>query len=124
MTLLEPTSDAQLRSDIREMGRILGDVIKTQWGEDFYELVEEVRTTARSLRETPDPARLEWLMTRLERASLWEIERLVRCFTLYFHLANTAEQHHRISAESIAPQHETETVVRRALEDGMTLEEL
>src|SRR5687768_415006 len=105
VTNLEPVSDARLRSDIREMGRILGDVIREQWGNEFFELVEEVRTTTRSLREQPDPGRLEALMARLEKASLWEIERLVRSFTIYFHIANTAEQHHRISPEFAMPQH-------------------
>jgi phosphoenolpyruvate carboxylase len=106
------------------MGRILGDVIREQWGDDFFELVEEVRTTTRSLREQPDPARLERLMARLEKASLWEIERLVRSFTIYFHIANTAEQHHRISPEFATPQHDTRAVLQRALAEGFSTEQL
>jgi phosphoenolpyruvate carboxylase len=124
VTNREQASDAPLRSDIREMGRILGDVIREQWGEEFFALVEEVRTTTRSLREQPDPARLERLMSRLEKASLWEIERLVRSFTIYFHIANTAEQHHRISPEFAVPQHDTRAVLKRALDEGVGADQL
>ncbi len=120
----EHTSDALLRSDIREMGRILGEVIREQWGDSFFDLVEEVRTTTRALRETPESERLEQLMSRLGGASLWEIVRLVRSFTIYFHLANTAEQHHRISPEFDAPQHDTEAVLRRAIGTGTTAAQL
>ena len=124
MTPLEQSSDALLRSDIREMGRILGDVIREQWGDDFFELVEEVRTTTRALRERPDPERLETLLATLDRASLWEIVRLVRSFTIYFHIANTAEQHHRISSEFAVPQHDMEAVIERAVEGGASIGDL
>ena len=100
-------NDTALRSDMREMGRILGDVIREQWGDQFFDPVEEVRTTTRALREEPNPERLEALVSRLDRASLWEIERLVRSFTIYFHIANTAEQHHRIIPEFATPQRDT-----------------
>src|SRR5262245_55174913 len=113
--MAEATSDALLRADIREMGTILGEVIRSQWGEDFFHFVEEVRITARSLRESPDEEQLEWLMRRLEQASLGDIEHLVRSFAMYFHLANTAEQHHRVNLESVMPVSDTWTVLGEAL---------
>jgi len=120
----ETASDARLRSDIREMGRILGDVIREQWGDDFFNLVEETRLTTRSLRTRFDAQRLERFMTRLESAPLEDIVRLVRSFTIYFHVANTAEQHHRINPEFASPHSDAETVLKRAIEMGVSVEEL
>jgi phosphoenolpyruvate carboxylase len=102
MAQAEPTSDDALRSDIREMGRILGDVIRSQWGEDFFELEEDVRNATRMLREHPSSEGLALLLNRLELASPEQIEHLVRSFTTYFHIANTAEQHHRIGPEFLS----------------------
>ena len=121
---MQPTVDDALRSDIREMGRVLGEVIREQWGEEFLQLEEEVRTTMRTLREQPDAERLRRLLSRLEHVSLSEIERLVRSFTTYFHIANTAEQHHRISRELVAQQHGAEEVLRNLAERGVSREEL
>src|SRR5688572_27932417 len=115
-------SDTRLRSDIRELGRILGDVIREQWGDVFFDLVEETRTTTRALRVNPDSARLERFMERLEEAPLFDIARLVRSFTLYFHIANTAEQHHRIAPEFSSSGSDTASVLERALESGVSLD--
>ena len=123
MTNQSESSD-KLRGDIREMGRILGDVIKDEWGEEFFDLVEEVRTTTRALRESPDPGRLQALIDDLDLRSLDQIQRLVRSFTIYFHLANTAEQHHRISPELSSTEHELASVLQRAVAAGYTGEDL
>ncbi|HLF78145.1 MAG TPA: phosphoenolpyruvate carboxylase [Dehalococcoidia bacterium] len=117
-------SDVLLRSDIREMGRILGEVIRDQWGEDFYDLVEDVRAATRALREKADPQLQDKLTSRLEEASLWQIVRLVRSFTIYFHIANTAEQHHRVGLDFAAGQHDTKAVLQRALDHGLSRDEL
>ena len=85
-----------LRSDIRLLGAVLGRVLRSQFGDDLYELEESVRTRARSLRERPDPALRDQLFEDLNRTQLWSAVRLVRAFTIYFHLANTAEQLHRV----------------------------
>lgn len=123
MTTID-ASDAGLRSDIRETGRILGEVIREQWGEEFFDLVEETRMTTRSLRTQPDTERFERFMRRLEEAPLDDIVRLVRSFTIYFHVANTAEQHHRIRPEFASPLSDTATVLHRALEHGVTVDEI
>ena len=119
-----PTSDSRLRSDIREMGRILGEVIKEQWGDDFFDLVEETRTTTRGLRVNPDSAVFDRFMQRLEEAPLDDIVRLVRSFTIYFHIANTAEQHHRISPEFSSAQQDIRIVLKKARDAGVSIDEL
>ena len=121
---MEPSENTSLRADIREMVRILGDVIKDEWGEDFFNLVEEVRTTTRALRESPDSQRLQALIDGLDLASLEQIQRLVRAFAIYFHLANTAEQHHRISREFYATDHDAFAVLQRASAAGLSPDDL
>ena len=89
-----------LRSDIRLLGAVLGRVLRSQFGDELYELEESVRTRTRSLRERPDPALRAQLFDELNRTQLWSAVRLVRAFTIYFHLANTAEQLHRVDTMS------------------------
>jgi phosphoenolpyruvate carboxylase len=124
MTYLDDRSTDALRSDIREMGRILGEVIQDQWGVEFFDLVEGVRTWTRTLRESPDPEGLQQLLDRLESESLTQIERLVRSFTIYFHIANTAEQHHRIARDFDTPDRGAEEVLRKAMAQGIPASEL
>jgi len=77
------------------VGAQLGDSIQRNVSVEFFELVEKVRILARSTREGDEAARAE-----LEEAvaGVTEIEAilLVRAFTIYFHLANVAEQVNRV----------------------------
>ena len=111
--------DAALRADIRGLGEVLGAVIREQWGEPFFQLEEEVRIATRALREQPDSAAQEQLYGKLADASLWEVLRLVRAFTIYFHIANTAEQHHRVGDSSQEFAHQIEQVLGRAEAAGV-----
>ena len=92
----EPT-DAALRADIRRLGHQLGNTLVRQHGEELLEAVERTRTLTRHLREPGSnrdvTAELHDLFddTDVSHAIL-----LVRAFTVYFHLANVAEQVHRI----------------------------
>ena len=96
MSLSVGKDDRALRADIRLLGDILGRVLRAQFGDELYELEESVRTRTRSLRNRPDPALQADLYAELDDTPLWSAIRLVRAFTIYFHLANTAEQLHRV----------------------------
>ena len=103
MKLATSKDDRALRADIRLLGDILGRVLRTQFGDELYELEESVRTRTRSLRERPDPALRDDLYAELDNTPLWSAIRLVRAFTIYFHLANTAEQLHRVDTMREGP---------------------
>ncbi|GIS99765.1 MAG: hypothetical protein CM1200mP26_14780 [Acidimicrobiales bacterium] len=120
----EPT-DAALRADIRRLGTQLGNTLVRQHGNDLLDTVERVRTLTRHLRgEGPDgpsaadPAFDEQVNTELhdlfDDADVADAILLVRAFTVYFHLANVAEQVHRIedlnSGSPNAGNHFDETV--------------
>ncbi|MDP6823342.1 MAG: phosphoenolpyruvate carboxylase [Dehalococcoidia bacterium] len=92
-----------LRADIRLLGDVLGHVLRSQFGDELYELEESVRARTRSLRETPDPQLQSDLFKELDGTPLYSAVRLVRAFTIYFHLANTAEQIHRVDTMSQGP---------------------
>ena len=52
--------DARLRNDIRLLGRILGDTVRDQEGDDVFDLVERIRQTSiRFHRDDDRPARRE-----------------------------------------------------------------
>ncbi|MFD7611085.1 phosphoenolpyruvate carboxylase [Streptomyces sp. NPDC059828] len=81
------TASAELRSDIRRLGDLLGETLVRQEGPDLLELVERVR----ALTRTDGEAAAELLGdTDLDTAA-----KLVRAFSTYFHLANVTEQVHR-----------------------------
>ena len=81
---------------------MLGETLRNLWGEELYEFVEYVRLSTRALRESPNRELREQLFKKLEESQLWHVIRTVRAFTSYFHLANVAEQHHRIEFKGVA----------------------
>ena len=86
--------DSALRRDIRRLGGQLGDTLVRQHGPELLERVEQVRGLARGLRRSDeDSTALAELLADVDVA---DAGLLARAFTVYFHLANTAEQVHRI----------------------------
>ena len=81
----EFNDDAELRSDVRRLGDLLGQSLVRQEGVELLELVEAVRSAVRE----GGGAEL------LANVSVEESVQLVRAFSTYFHLANVAEQVHR-----------------------------
>jgi len=86
-----------MRRDVRELGAILGQVIAESDGEDLLHDVEDLRRRAIAARDgaaqitaDDDIAALiaSWPLARAEAVA--------RAFTVYFHLANLAEEHQRI----------------------------
>lgn len=86
-----PVSDSQgpLRRDVRLLGALLGQVILEQEGQALYDAEEHVRQTSRA-------GDFEAVRDFVSGRPIDEQGRLVRAFSLYFQLANLAEQHHRI----------------------------
>jgi phosphoenolpyruvate carboxylase len=91
-----PDKDAPLRYDIRLLGRILGETVRAQEGDEVFEVIERIRQTAlRFHRDTDDAARREL------RAIISELPddraiRIIRAFGYFSHLANIAEDQHHI----------------------------
>ena len=88
--------DELLRADIRRLGAQLGDALTRQHGPELLDLVEEVRFLTKATRTDEDPDAAERLHIALERLDLDQVINLVRAFSAYFHLANVAEQTHRL----------------------------
>ncbi len=115
-----------LRADIRRLGRQLGASITRQEGSDFLALVEQVRVLARRLRQEDDDAAGDELRDVLNQIEVIDGIRLVRAFTTYFHLANVAEQVHRIEELNVklAEEGRFADTVSRLLERGFTASEI
>ncbi len=88
--------DLPLRENIRLLGRILGDTIRSQEGAEVFETVERIRQmSVRFHRDEDHEARLrlERILNDLSPASA---TRIIRAFSYFSHLANIAEDQHRI----------------------------
>ncbi len=83
-----------MRRDIRRLGTQLGDTLVRQHGRELLDRVEQVRTLSRGLRRGTDQGGV--LAEMLHDVDVADAILLVRAFTTYFHLANTAEQVHRV----------------------------
>jgi phosphoenolpyruvate carboxylase len=98
---------APMRRDVRLLGEILGQVIREDAGQDLLDDVEDLRHRAIAARRHSGPADAasdsrDAFVADDEIAELvagWPLARaeaVARAFTVYFHLANLAEEHQRI----------------------------
>ena len=88
--------DVPLRDDIRLLGRILGDTVREQEGEEVFELVEQIRRASiRFHRDNEIAARRE-LEATLDSLSADQTLAIVRAYSYFSHLANIAEDQHHI----------------------------
>ncbi|MCU0813789.1 MAG: phosphoenolpyruvate carboxylase [Burkholderiaceae bacterium] len=85
-----------LRDDIRLLGRILGDVIREQEGRDAFELIERVRQLSVAFRHKRDADAGKALDRLLKNLSIDQTVSVIRAFTYFSHLANIAEDRHRV----------------------------
>ena len=96
--------EAPLRRDVRSLGRLLGEVLKEQVGDNLFSAVEELRLLliehrelhAQPLRDLENEQRLiqraEGIVSRLDVA---EAHQMAKAFAIYFELTNLAETNHR-----------------------------
>ena len=104
--------DAPLRRDIHTLGDALGRAIRQHSRPEVFETEEWLRLHCRRLRECAEllqsasgdeAARLREEIETLDREITHVVEEcdldtaidVIRAFTIYFHLVNTAEQQHR-----------------------------
>jgi phosphoenolpyruvate carboxylase len=89
------TKDQPLRDDVRILGTLVGDLLKDQGGEKLFELVENARLRSIRRRENNEKAgeELADLVRNLDLSLAMEV---IRAFSTYFQMVNTAEKVHRI----------------------------
>ncbi len=84
--------DKSLRGRVKLLGRLLGDVIASQAGGDVLRSVERLRKGFIQMRDEPDPVRLARLKKFISTLSPDALRPVIRAFSIYFQLANTAEE--------------------------------
>jgi len=87
--------DQSLRDDVRTLGAMVGDLIREQNGDELFELVEGARLRAIRRREGNEKPgeELKALVKNLDPRTA---SQLIRGFSTYFQMVNTAEKVHRI----------------------------
>ena len=111
--------DAPLRDDIRLLGRMLGDTVREQEGDEVFDLVEQIRQLSIRFHRDDDHAARQALAKLLGSLSRDRTNQVVRAFSYFSHLANIAEdQHHirRSRAHAIAGSPPKEGTLARAIE--------
>ncbi|WP_338758855.1 phosphoenolpyruvate carboxylase [Massilia sp. METH4] len=88
--------DAPLKEDIRLLGRLLGDVLREQEGEEVFAVVETIRQTAVRFRREADAGAAKELDGMLKILTKEQTISVVRAFSYFSHLANIAEDQHHI----------------------------
>ncbi|HEX6723833.1 MAG TPA: phosphoenolpyruvate carboxylase [Gaiella sp.] len=125
----DTSPDAPLRANVRLLGEILGRVLNEQEGEDVYRLEERVRLLAR-LGRRGDSGASRALAETIAALDVETQAVVLRAFTVYFHLANIAEQHHRVrrrrehEREGGTPRESLAEALELLQREGVVLEEV
>ena len=94
-------NERPLTEDIRMLGRILGDVIREQEGQEAFDLIEQVRKLSVAFRRDADSEADATLKKLLKKLSGDQTVSVIRAFTYFSHLANLAEDRHHIRRRAI-----------------------
>ncbi|MGI9222795.1 MAG: phosphoenolpyruvate carboxylase [Woeseiaceae bacterium] len=87
--------DQALRDDVRTLGKMVGELIQEQGGDELFDFVENARL--RSIRRREENERPGEELVELVRDLDPEFAlQVIRSFSTYFQMVNTAEKVHRI----------------------------
>lgn len=111
MTTLPPITN---NADIRFLGRLLGDVIRTYGGEALFKRIEHIRST--SVDRHRGVAGADTIDLGLDSLSLDDTIAFVRGFMLFSMLANLAEDRQGIAAE---PGADVATAIEKLQAEGI-----
>ena len=84
-----------LRDDVRLLGELLGQTLRAIEGDELFGAVERVRALAKRARAGANDD-FDTLAGELSRMPVDFALPVARAFSHFLHLANIAEQHHRI----------------------------
>ncbi|MGI9408786.1 MAG: phosphoenolpyruvate carboxylase [Hyphomicrobiaceae bacterium] len=117
----EADKDSPLREDIRLLGRMLGDMVRAQEGEETFQLIEDIRRCSVAFHRDDDVSARTELEAILDQLSPEQSVQIVRAFTYFSHLANLAEdQHHirRTRSHEIAGTPPRKGAIAKALQEA------
>ncbi len=124
-----PIKDTELREDVHALGAIVGETIRDQGGDKFFEIVEGDRRAAIARREGAGvgDSELEGRTAGRDPSSATD---LTRAFSLWFQAVNTAEKVHRVrrrrqylNDSSTAQPGGIAECISRLKRDGLSLQE-
>src|SRR5580698_3437653 len=81
----------QLRTTVRFLGRVLGDVIRAEDGEAVFNQIEETRRASVAFHREGTPKAAKAMAARLEGLSLPETVRFAHSFACFLQITNIAE---------------------------------
>ncbi len=91
-----PDKDLPLKEDIRLLGRLLGDTVRLQEGEETFQLIERIRQSSVRFHRALDSSADTELKATLKDLSPAHAILVVRAFSYFSQLANLAEDQHHI----------------------------
>ncbi|MCF8414419.1 MAG: phosphoenolpyruvate carboxylase, partial [Melioribacteraceae bacterium] len=94
-------SDNKLRSDIRELGKILGEILIEQESKSLFDTVEKLRGLTKDLRTAYSAATHKQIQKVISSLGVEESYNVVRAFSIYFILVNAADEVNKIRNERI-----------------------
>jgi phosphoenolpyruvate carboxylase len=86
------STDKQLRSKVKLLGTLLGNVLLANAGAKVYDAVEKLRVGFIELHKEEDTQKREHLMALIASLDEETLTQVVRAFSTYFSLVNVAEE--------------------------------
>jgi phosphoenolpyruvate carboxylase len=86
------STDKQLRSKVKLLGTLLGNVLLANAGATVYDAVEKLRVGFIELHKEEDTQKREHLMALIASLDEETLTQVVRAFSTYFSLVNVAEE--------------------------------
>ncbi len=124
-------NDKILRGRVKLFGRLLGNILKQQAGEEVFRVVEKLRKEFLALRKKPDEKAKKKLENFIDRLSPEILTPVIRAFNIYFKLVNIAEtQFHQHQRETLSMNGEEPwkgsftNTLHHFKEAGMSVEQL